>query len=93
LNASERALGADILGQLGIPERTFPEESFAAVLKLLSDSDINVLRSAILALQHIDAKRAAAHVAVFQQSSQGRCALGSGVRFMRSRAKVRSGLF
>lgn len=64
-NASERALGADILGQLGVPERTFPEESFAAVLKLLSDSDIHVLHSAILALQHIDAKRAAAHVIPF----------------------------
>jgi HEAT repeat protein len=63
--AGERALGADILGQLGIPERAFPEESFAAVLKLLSDSDINVLCSAILALQHIDAERAAAHVTPF----------------------------
>jgi HEAT repeat protein len=63
--AGERALGADILGQLGIPERAFREESFAAVLKLLSDSDINVLCSAILALQHIDAERAAAHVTPF----------------------------
>lgn len=64
--ASERALGADILGQLGVPERTFPEESFAALLKLLSDSDVDVLYSAILALQHTNGKQAAAHVIPFK---------------------------
>lgn len=64
-DARERALGADILGQLGIPERTFPSESFDALLALVSDSDTDVLYCAILALQHVDARRAAAHILSF----------------------------
>jgi HEAT repeat protein len=67
--ARERALGADILGQLGIPERAFPEESFCPVLQLLSDSATEVLYSAIVALQHIDRETAAAHVIPFSNYS------------------------
>ena len=37
--AKERALGADILAQLGVPERSFPDESFESVVALLSDTD------------------------------------------------------
>jgi HEAT repeat protein len=35
--ASERGRGADILGQLGLPERTFPEECFRLLLSHLRD--------------------------------------------------------
>jgi HEAT repeat protein len=65
--ATERTLGADILGQLGIPERRFPVESFKALLELLSDEDANVLNSAIIALYHTDQERAAAHVIPFSK--------------------------
>lgn len=65
-NPEERALGADILGQLGVPERTFPDETFDAILRLLSDTSDEVLFSAILALQHVDAKRAASHILPFR---------------------------
>jgi len=65
-NAAERALGADILGQLGVPERAFPDESFAAILNLLSDTSDEVLFSAILALQHVDSRRAASHIIPFR---------------------------
>ncbi|WP_126173756.1 HEAT repeat domain-containing protein [Altericroceibacterium xinjiangense] len=64
-DAEERALGADILGQLGIPERTFPDESFDTIATLLSDTSEEVLFSAILALQHVNLKRAASHVLAF----------------------------
>ena len=70
-NASERALGADILGQLGIPKRTFPSESFDALLGLLSDGDLDVLYSSIIALQNIDAARAATHILPFSDHPDG----------------------
>ncbi len=60
-----RGRGADILSQLGIPERTFPEESFNAVLPLLADEDQAVVRDAIYALSHIDHQRAAAQIFPF----------------------------
>jgi HEAT repeat protein len=57
-----RGRGADVLGQLGIPERTFPEEAFNAVLPLLADEYLSVVRSAIFALSHIDSQRAAPQI-------------------------------
>jgi HEAT repeat protein len=50
----ERTLGANILGQLGIPDRSFPEESVTVLRKLLAvESDKDVLRSVCVALGHI----------------------------------------
>ena len=50
----ERARGADILGQLGIPDRTFPDECLNALVKLIDEnSDANVLESAVFALGHL----------------------------------------
>ena len=60
-----RARGADILGQLGIPKRAFPHESFAAALRLLADEAREVQFAAIFALQHLDRSRAAPHIAPF----------------------------
>jgi len=55
----ERELGADILGQLGIPERTFPDESVTILLQMLdSETDTNVLRDIAIALGHLDDARA-----------------------------------
>jgi HEAT repeat protein len=64
--ADERALGADVLGQLGVPERTYPDECFGAVLPLLADGDADVLACAIIALQHLDRGQALAHVLPFR---------------------------
>lgn len=58
-----RARGADVLSQLGIPDRTYPEQCFAAVLPLLVEKAVSVVRSAIYALHHIDSFRAAPHIA------------------------------
>jgi HEAT repeat protein len=53
-----RALGANILGQLGSPERTFPEECCDALLDLLrQDHDLGVLISAVFALGHLGNRR------------------------------------
>jgi HEAT repeat protein len=49
-----RARAADILGQLGVPERTYPEECLRATIDLLSsDTDPRVLRAAAVALGHL----------------------------------------
>lgn len=64
--ATERTLGADILGQLGIPQRTFPDESFDTLLGLLADPHTEVLFSAIVALQFVDPARAVAHILRFR---------------------------
>ena len=53
------------MGQLGVPERTFPEESFSAVLPLLKDEMLTVVCDAIVAPQHIDRERAASHIIPF----------------------------
>ena len=62
---ASRARGADVLGQLGLPERTFPEESFSALLPLLKDEMLTVVCDAIYALQHVNRVRAASHIIPF----------------------------
>jgi len=54
----ERAVGADVLAQLGWRDRTFLEESVDALLHALSDSDPSVVQSAIFALGHRASPRA-----------------------------------
>lgn len=50
----ERCAGADILGQLGIPDRTFPEESAAVVLEMLAvEQQPEVLQSIFIGLGHL----------------------------------------
>ncbi len=58
-----RARGADILSQLGVPERTYPDQCLTAVLTLLADEAAFVVCSAIYALHHIDSLQAAPHIA------------------------------
>ena len=53
-NPRTRARAADILGQLGVPERTFPEECLCAMVDLLNnDADPRVLEAAAVALGHL----------------------------------------
>ncbi|MEH2159088.1 HEAT repeat domain-containing protein [Nostoc sp.] len=60
-NPRERQLGADILGQLGIPHRTFPHESLAILLRLLEcEQNTDVLNSIGIALGHLHDARAIA---------------------------------
>src|SRR5688572_9938746 len=52
--SDERALGAWILGQLGIPDRVFPDECLATLLEMLNvEQDIEVLQSICTALGHL----------------------------------------
>ena len=51
--ARERCVGADILGQLGTPNHTFPEETLAVLLGMLErEQEPDVLNSIAVALGH-----------------------------------------
>ncbi|MFT3987587.1 HEAT repeat domain-containing protein [Aestuariivirga sp.] len=51
---ARRALAARVLGELGSPGRTFPEECGSILSRLaLSDTDLSVKRSALFALGHL----------------------------------------
>lgn len=55
----KRMVGADILGQIGVPERAFPEECVAMIRELLKEEDdATVLCSAFIALSHLGDPRA-----------------------------------
>lgn len=55
----KRKLGVDILGQLGRPKRTFPDESLSILLKLIdTEKDSKILSSIGIAFGHIGDKRA-----------------------------------
>lgn len=55
---AEQTLGANILGQLGVPEHTFPDESVDILLALIQpDRDADVLDAACIALGHIHEPR------------------------------------
>ncbi len=57
-NSKKRSLGVDILAQLGIPERTFPQQSGDILLKLLSsEENSNVLASIAFAFGHLKDSR------------------------------------
>lgn len=67
LDPRRRALGAEILGQLGpAGRRAFPEECCAALLDLLRrDSDRDVLCAAVFALGHLGDRRCEPDLVVF----------------------------
>lgn len=66
-SASERTLGADILGQLGAPEaRPFLEQTLAALQDLCArDQDPDVLSAAVVAFGHLADSRALPCVLTF----------------------------
>lgn len=50
----ERRLGANILGQLGVPERTFPRECVLALLEMLdTETEAQALESIFIALSNL----------------------------------------
>ncbi|MEO0531615.1 MAG: hypothetical protein AAF266_13730, partial [Planctomycetota bacterium] len=50
----ERELGCDILGQIGVPDRTLPNECVKTLLDVLEDeADPTVLRSIFVAFSHL----------------------------------------
>jgi HEAT repeat protein len=52
--ADRRSLGAAIMGQLGFPERAFPEESSAALLEMLAaEENAEVLEAIAVSLGHL----------------------------------------
>lgn len=51
--ANDRRVAALMLGELGIPDRTFPEECLQALLALLNDPNLDVLEAACYALGHL----------------------------------------
>lgn len=56
-DSKRRALAATVLGELGSPERTFPEECCDALVGLLrTDKDEHVLMSAVFAFGHLGAR-------------------------------------
>jgi HEAT repeat protein len=58
-SAGERRVGVDILGQLGIPDRTFPNECFEVLAGMLpSETDSGVLESIGVAFGHLQDPRA-----------------------------------
>jgi HEAT repeat protein len=66
----ERELGANILGQLGVPERTFPEQSFSVLLEMLQhETESRVIEAIAVALGHHGDPRAVAPLAVFGDHS------------------------
>ncbi|MGH6942022.1 HEAT repeat domain-containing protein [Hypericibacter sp.] len=71
-DAQRRKLGAEILGQLGWPERTFPEERCDALLALVQqDPELAVIIQAIYALGHLGHARAVPALAALQNHADG----------------------
>jgi len=54
--AHERRIGADILGQLGVDQRSFPRETINMLVHMLAcEPDKDVMQSILVALSHHDA--------------------------------------
>jgi HEAT repeat protein len=73
----ERRLGADILGQLGCPNRSFPKECMQILLRMLDrEEDNRVLRAILVALSHHQAPEAIGPVARFRHHSDDEVRFG-----------------
>jgi HEAT repeat protein len=79
LDANWRALGACILGQLGQPDRTFPEECCDALIALLRDPAEDVQIAAIYALGHLGNHRCDPDLLAFETHPEP--AIRKGVAF------------
>jgi HEAT repeat protein len=67
-NPQERILGIQILGQLGIPTRTLPQQCGDVLLKLLAiETDANVLASLGIACGHLGDPRCVVPLAKWKQ--------------------------
>jgi HEAT repeat protein len=69
--AVERRTGAHILGQLGLPDRTFPGECLSTLLSMLAtETRADVLRPIIVALSHLHQPESIAPVSRFRHHSE-----------------------
>lgn len=66
LDPGWRSAAAGILGQLGTPERTFPEECCDALISLLRDSNEGVVITAIYGLGHLGNHRCDPYLLPFE---------------------------
>ncbi len=63
----ERKLGCDILGQIGVPERTFPEDCVVTLLETLGgEKEPSVLQSIFVALYHLGDERSISVATAFK---------------------------
>jgi len=66
--SKERVLGANILGQLGVPERAFPEDCFRILCEMLGrEQDPLVMEAIGVAFSHLHDKRAIPLLAPFSK--------------------------
>ncbi len=66
--AVERRVGAEIFGQLGLPDRTFPDECLRTLLRMLeTEQDPGVLPAVLVALSHLHRPEAVGPACRFQQ--------------------------
>jgi HEAT repeat protein len=73
----ERRLGADILGQLGCPDRSLPKECTQALLKLLErEESEKVLHAILVALSHHQAPEAIGPVSRFRHHADDEVRFG-----------------
>jgi HEAT repeat protein len=79
LDSKWRSLGARLLGELGSPERTFPEECCDELVRLLRDPSQSVVISAIYALGHLGNHRRDAELLALQDHPDP--AIRKGVAF------------
>jgi HEAT repeat protein len=73
----ERRLGADILGQLGCPDRSFPKECTQVLLKILKrEENKKVLCAILVALSHHQAPEAIGPVSRFRHHANDEVRFG-----------------
>jgi HEAT repeat protein len=73
----ERRLGADILGQLGCPDRSFPKECTQVLLKILErEENKKVLCAILVALSHHQAPEAVGPVSRFRHHADDEVRFG-----------------
>lgn len=76
--AFERRIGADILGQLGVPDRTFPDDCREILLKMLAfESNHDVLHSALIALSHNDFSDVVPYIVPWTRHADSRVRYGA----------------
>ncbi|MDR3636956.1 MAG: HEAT repeat domain-containing protein [Isosphaeraceae bacterium] len=75
--AVERRLGADILGQLGVPERTFPKKCLRILLEMLeAERESQVLPAILIASSHLKDSLAIGPVVRFRRHADSEVRYG-----------------
>jgi len=78
----DRAVGADVLAQLGFTELKFQDETVTELIRLLADEDANVVYCAAIGLGHREDARAVPHLVALANhvDSQVRFGVAFGLR-------------